>query len=83
MPGDRLPRDLDARALVSALRKLGYVETRQTGSHIRLTTEVRGVHHETIPSHSPLKIGTLNSILKNIASHHGLTREQLLKLLDL
>ncbi|NYE57789.1 putative RNA binding protein YcfA (HicA-like mRNA interferase family) [Carboxydothermus ferrireducens DSM 11255] len=35
--------------------------TRQTGSHIRLTTTLKGEHHVTIPLHDPLKIGTLNN----------------------
>ena len=34
----RLPRDLSGNDLAQALRKLGYQVTRQTGSHIRLTT---------------------------------------------
>ena len=29
----------------------GYEVTRQTGSHLRLTTEVNGEHHITIPNH--------------------------------
>jgi predicted RNA binding protein YcfA (HicA-like mRNA interferase family) len=34
----RLPRDLGSADLVRALAQLGYAVTRQTGSHIRLTT---------------------------------------------
>jgi predicted RNA binding protein YcfA (HicA-like mRNA interferase family) len=75
----KLPRDLDADQLVQALTQLGYQITRQTGSHIRLTTEENGKHHITIPNHSPLKIGTLNSILRDIAEHFDLTREELLQ----
>ena len=33
--------------------------------------------------HDPIKIKTLASILKSIASHHGLTVEELLERLDL
>lgn len=83
MPVDRLPRDLDADELVRALRVLGYRPVRQTGSHIRVTTERDGVYHETIPNHSPLKVGALASILANIAAHHKLTRHELLELLKL
>jgi phage protein D len=36
-----------------------------------------------IPHHQPLKAGTLSSILKHIAAHHGLTLEQLLAKLGL
>ena len=39
---------------------------------------MNGEHSETIPNHYPLKIGTLNKILKNIAEHFGITKEELL-----
>ena len=54
----RIPRDTSASELIKALRCLGYAVTRQTGSHIRVTTEQNGQHHETIPNHAPLKVGT-------------------------
>ena len=43
----RIPRDLTGRGLVTALAKLGYEVPRQTGSHMRLTTERNGTHHVT------------------------------------
>ena len=79
----RLPRDLDGPRLVKALRVLGYEPTRQKGSHIRVTTQRDGENHEVIPYHDPIKAGTLASILKRIAAHHGLTVEALLRMLDL
>jgi predicted RNA binding protein YcfA (HicA-like mRNA interferase family) len=75
----RIPRDIGSDDLVSALRKYGYEVTRQTGSHICLTTQQGGEHHITIPCHKPLQIGTLNSILKDIADHLKLDRDKLLK----
>ena len=77
----RLPRDLSGPTLAKALLKLGYEPTRQTGSHIRLTTQQNGEHHITVPAHNPLKIGTLNAILQAVAQHFELTRDALLKLL--
>jgi predicted RNA binding protein YcfA (HicA-like mRNA interferase family) len=77
----KLPRDWSGRELAAKLSVLGYEIVRQTGSHIRLTTTVGGEHHITIPDHDPLKIGTLNQILREVAEHHGLTREELLELL--
>lgn len=79
----KLPRDVEGLHLVKALKVLGYEATRQTGSHIRVTTMRDGENHEAIPSHHPLKVGTLASILKHIASHHNLTVEDLVKLLGL
>ena len=35
----KLPRDLSGDNLAKALCKLGYQVTRQTGSHLRLTTQ--------------------------------------------
>jgi predicted RNA binding protein YcfA (HicA-like mRNA interferase family) len=35
----RLPRDLSGSQLIKALKRLGYQPTRQTGSHVRLTTQ--------------------------------------------
>jgi len=45
----KLPRNLSGERLTKELRKLGYELTRQTGSHIRLTTQQNGEHHLTIP----------------------------------
>lgn len=45
----KLPRDVSGDALAKALRAFGYQVTRQTGSHLRLTTDEGGEHHVTIP----------------------------------
>jgi predicted RNA binding protein YcfA (HicA-like mRNA interferase family) len=79
----KLPRDIDGPKLVKALEMLGYHATRQKGSHIRITTQRDGENHEVIPFHHPIKTGTLSSILKRIAAHHGLTVDELIKLLEL
>lgn len=79
----KLPRDVDGARLVKALRVLGYEVTRQTGSHIRITTLRDGENHEVVPAHRPLKTGTLAGILKHTATHHHMTVEELLGMLDL
>lgn len=79
----KIPRDLDGADLVIALRVLGYERTRQSGSHIRVTTERDGEYHLTIPNHAPLRIGTLSSILKLVAAHHRISIDELLGKLDL
>lgn len=83
MPARRMPRDLDADELIRALGRLGYLPVRQTGSHSRIRTERNGEHHETIPWHKLLKVGTLSAILSGIGEHHGLSRDALIELLDL
>lgn len=59
----KLPRNLSVSDLIKTLDKYKYSVDRQKGSHIRLTTQLKGQHHITIPNHNPLKIGTLSSIL--------------------
>jgi len=77
----RLPRDVSGDDLAKALRALGYVLSRQTGSHMRLTTPEHGEHHITIPRHDALRIGTLAAILTDVAAHHRLTRDDLARTL--
>ena len=74
----KMPRSLSADSLIKALKLYGYSVDRQKGSHIRITTIVNGTHHITIPNHNPLKIGTLTSILADVAQHHGKTKEEIL-----
>lgn len=70
--------------MARALRVLGYERVRREGSHIRLTTQVNGAHHVTVPNHKPLKVGTLlGGVLKPVSVHHGLTVESLLAKLGL
>lgn len=75
----KVPRDLDYHEIIRILAPFGYSVTRQTGSHVRLTTEQNGEHHITIPAHRPVKIGTLNSIIVSIAEHFGYTKDELMK----
>ena len=75
----RLPRDLSGRDLVRALKSLGYTISRQTGSHLRLTTHQHGEHHITIPNHDALRVGTLAAILSDVANHFGITRDEVVK----
>ncbi|MDB5280953.1 MAG: YcfA family protein [Bacteroidota bacterium] len=74
----KIPRDLSGADFIKLLKKHGFEETRQTGSHIRLTTQKEGEYHITIPNHSPLKIGTLSAILADIALHLKMSKEELM-----
>ena len=79
----KLPRDLNGSDLAKALKILGYEVTRQKGSHIRITTQVNGTHHEVVPAHKPIKPGTLSSILKSVARHHQISTAELIERLKL
>lgn len=63
----RLPRDLSGEDLARALRAFGYEPTRQTGSHVRCTTDTPREHHVTVPAHDALKVGTLRAIVREVA----------------
>jgi predicted RNA binding protein YcfA (HicA-like mRNA interferase family) len=56
---------------------------RQKGSHVRVTTQRNGEHHEVIPNHHPIKTGTLSGTLKSVAAHHRMNVEELVRLLGL
>lgn len=77
----RIPRDLTGAELIKALRRLGYLETRTTGSHVRVTCPGPPQHHLTIPRHDPLKVGTLAAILEDLARERKSTRDEILALL--
>lgn len=73
----KLPSDMDAAQLIKALGCLGYFETRQTASHVRLQC-AEPLHLITIPNHRPIKIGTLSAILNDLAKVLGVNRDELL-----
>jgi predicted RNA binding protein YcfA (HicA-like mRNA interferase family) len=74
----KLPRDMSGDELAKALGLLGYQVTRQTGSHMRLTTTEGGEHHVTIPRHDSLRIGTFAAILGDVAAHFEISRDELI-----
>lgn len=76
----KLPRDLSGPQLAQALQRHGYEITRQTGSHLRLTSRIKGSeHHITIPSHDTLKVGTLSAILADVAGYLDIDRAALVQ----
>jgi predicted RNA binding protein YcfA (HicA-like mRNA interferase family) len=75
----KLPRNISGADLAQTMKKLGYSVTRQTGSHMRLTTKQEGEHHVTIPCHDSLRVGTLAAILAEVAAHFGWSREELVE----
>ncbi len=74
-----IPNDMTGDELVKRLTRQGYRITRQKGSHLRLTTNRGGTHHITIPKHNPLKVGTLNGIINDIASHQKKSKKQVME----
>ncbi len=75
----KLPRDLSGATLIKLLvREFGYRRINQVGSHVILETDTPRSHRLSIPDHSPLRVGTLNSILRAVASAQNVDREDIL-----
>jgi predicted RNA binding protein YcfA (HicA-like mRNA interferase family) len=69
---------LSGRRLIRALRRAGFVELRQKGSHVSPERRSSDGYWRTIvPLHREIRPGTLSDIL----NQSGLTKEQLKELL--
>ena len=76
----KLPRDIGGEKLARLLGHYGYRVVRQTGSHMRLVSTAKGDEHRvTIPRHKPLRVGTLNAILREVATYLGMERADLVR----
>jgi predicted RNA binding protein YcfA (HicA-like mRNA interferase family) len=79
----KLPRGLYGRELARVLcARWAYRQVNQVGSHIILQTEIPQRHRLSVPDHKPLRIGTLNAILREVAAAKGVTREDILATLN-
>ena len=75
----KLPRDLSGARLMHALcHDWDYHQVHQEGSHVILQTETPGHQRLSVPNHDPLRVGTLNAILRAVATHKGVDRQALL-----
>ncbi len=64
----KLPRDIDGDKVVRALvRDWGYVQVNRAGGHVILQTQSPVRHRISVPTRDPLRIGTLNAILRAVA----------------
>ena len=76
----KLPRDLSGRNLADHLiRNWNYEKIHQVGSHMILQTGTPSPHRIAVPEHKSLRIGTLNSIVRAVAAHKGVSREDILE----
>lgn len=75
----KVPRDATGAQLIKTLcRDWDYRVVSQEGSHVILQTATPGRQRLSVPNHNPLRIGTLNSILRSVANHKGVERQALL-----
>ncbi|MBC8154400.1 MAG: type II toxin-antitoxin system HicA family toxin [Bacteroidetes bacterium] len=73
----KMPRNLNGSELVKLLEKVGYQVHHQTGSHVIIKTTQNGENTQSVPNHKPLKIGTLTSILGEVADHLAMDKKAL------
>jgi len=79
----KLPRDLSGLELVRVLcRQWGYRQIHQEGSHIILETEEPSHQRISVPAHRSLRAGTLNGIVRAVAGHKDVTRDEVLRSLS-
>ncbi len=70
-----IPKDLKGKHLVEILcRHWDYRVFHQQGSHIILDTESPRRQRISMLNHNPLQLGTLNSILRAVASHKDVSK---------
>lgn len=75
----KVPRDLSGAQLIKVLcRDWDYHTVHQEGSHVILQTETPGHQRLSVPNHNPLRVGTLNGILRAVAIHKRVDRQALL-----
>ncbi len=70
-----------AKRLVSLLKRLGYEEVRQRGSHLKLRKTVGGQSHTiviAIHASRDLPPGYVSDVLKDVAQRHGIPVEELI-----
>jgi predicted RNA binding protein YcfA (HicA-like mRNA interferase family) len=73
----KIPLSLSAKQLIKLLKVYGYETISQKGSHIKVTTNKDGEHHLAIPNHDPIKIGTLNATIRQVAEHQGKSKKDI------
>lgn len=75
----KIPRDLSGAQLVKVLcRNWGYRVIHQEGSHLILQTDTPAHQRLSVPNHNPLRVGTLNGIVRAVSAHKGVERQRLL-----
>ncbi|MGO8764659.1 MAG: type II toxin-antitoxin system HicA family toxin [Limisphaerales bacterium] len=68
----KIPRDVNGVEAVRALKRFGFIQIRQTGSHLILRKNELTV---AVPQHKPLKPGTLKGVIEQA----GLTLEEFVR----
>jgi predicted RNA binding protein YcfA (HicA-like mRNA interferase family) len=79
----KIPRHLKGITLAENLCKYWeYRIVHQQGSHIILDTHSPSHQRISIPNHNPLRVGTLNSILRSVSTHKQVSKQEILDTLN-
>ena len=68
----------DAELIKLLCKHHGYRRVNQEGSHVILETDSPRHHRLAVPDHNPLRVGTLNAILRAVADVKGVQKEDIL-----
>jgi predicted RNA binding protein YcfA (HicA-like mRNA interferase family) len=74
----KLPREVSGKELVRALKRIGYEQIRQKGSHVTLVSRTPNEHHIAVPLHNPLKLGMFAGIITDVARARNISKDELL-----
>jgi predicted RNA binding protein YcfA (HicA-like mRNA interferase family) len=76
----KTPRNLDGVDFVAALvRHWDYRFVHQVGSHMIVETQTPFPHRLSVPAHTPVRVGTLNGMIRDVSEHKRVSKEDILK----
>lgn len=75
----KLPRDVSAERLVSALNRLGYRLIHQRGSHAKLRHDGPPAHTVSVPMHRSIKTGMLHAVISEVAKMRSVTVQSIVE----
>jgi len=64
------------------LKRLGYQKAKQEGSHISCVRSNGKKHRVIVPRHKPIKVGTLQDIIRRLAQQLEVSEDHVMELLD-
>jgi predicted RNA binding protein YcfA (HicA-like mRNA interferase family) len=75
----KIPRNLNGADFAATLvRRWRYGYVHQSGSHIIIETGEPFHQRLSVPNHRPIKSGTLSTLIRLVADHNGVTKQDIL-----
>ena len=76
----KLPRDLSGASLIRHLcQRWDYEIVHRVGSHVILQTGNPSHQRLPVPDHHVLRVGPLNSIIRLVSAHEGVTKAEVFR----